>query len=186
MGGDASRNGAELFETEADFSAKIVTFRLVGGMHPPHPPPLNPPLRVAFHRSPRKSIRVASNELAIPRSTVHKVLHKRLRLHAYKLQIVQALKPDDRPRRAAFAEEILQRIDDDNGYLNSVCFSDEATFHVSGKVNKHNIRIWGSQNPCEVLERERDSPKINVWCGLMHNQIIGPFIFAESTITANI
>ena len=44
VGGDASRNGAELFETEADFSAKIVTFRLVGGMHPPHPPPLNPPL----------------------------------------------------------------------------------------------------------------------------------------------
>ena len=34
-GGDASRNGAELFEIEADFSAKIVTFRLVGGMHPP-------------------------------------------------------------------------------------------------------------------------------------------------------
>ena len=39
VGGDASRNGADLFETEADFSAKIVTFRLVGGMHPPHPPP---------------------------------------------------------------------------------------------------------------------------------------------------
>ena len=57
-------------------------------------------VRVAFHRSPRKSIRVASNELAIPRSTVYKVLHKRLRLHAYKLQIIQALKPDDHPRRA--------------------------------------------------------------------------------------
>ena len=39
VGGDASRNGAELFETEADFSAKIVTFRLVGGMHPSIPPP---------------------------------------------------------------------------------------------------------------------------------------------------
>ena len=90
--------------------------------------------RVAFHRSPRKSIRVASNEFAIPRSTVYKVLHKRLRLHAYKLQIVQALKPGDYPHRAAFAEEILQRIDDDNDYLNSVVFSDEATFHVSGKV----------------------------------------------------
>ena len=39
-GGDASRNGAELFETEADFSAKIVTFRLVGGdAFPPPPPP---------------------------------------------------------------------------------------------------------------------------------------------------
>ena len=49
-------------------------------------------VRVAFHRSPRKSIRVASNKLAISQSTVHKVLHKRLWLNAYKLQIVQALK----------------------------------------------------------------------------------------------
>ena len=47
-------------------------------------------VRVKFHRSPRKSIRFASNELAIPRSTAHKVLHKQLLLHAYKLQIVQA------------------------------------------------------------------------------------------------
>ena len=79
-------------------------------------------VRVAFHRSPRKSIRVASNKLAIPRSTVHKILHKRLRLHACKLQFVQALKPNDSPRRAAFAEEILHRIDDDNDYLNCVVF----------------------------------------------------------------
>ena len=39
VGGDASPNGAELFQIEADFSAEIVTFRLVGGMHSPHPPP---------------------------------------------------------------------------------------------------------------------------------------------------
>ena len=37
-------------------------------------------------------------------------LHKRLRLHAYKLQIVQALKPDGPLRRAAFAEEILHSL----------------------------------------------------------------------------
>ena len=38
-GRDASRNGAELFEIEADFSEKIVTFRLVGGdASPPSPP----------------------------------------------------------------------------------------------------------------------------------------------------
>ena len=40
VGGDASRNGAELFEAEADFSAKIVTFSLVGGgCIPPILPP---------------------------------------------------------------------------------------------------------------------------------------------------
>ena len=37
--------------------------------------------------------------------------------------LLKLLKPDDHPRRAAFAEEILQRIDDDNDYLNSVVFS---------------------------------------------------------------
>ena len=30
------------------------------------------------------------------------------------------------------------------------------------------------------------SPKLNVWCDLMHSQIIEPFVFAESTITADI
>ena len=69
-------------------------------------------VRVAFHRSPRKSICVASNELAIPPSTVHKVLHKRLRLHAYKLQIVQALKLDDHPRPAAFAKSLKNLVAD--------------------------------------------------------------------------
>ena len=43
-GGDASRNGAELFKIRAYFSAKIVTFRLVGGDASPPSPPLNPPL----------------------------------------------------------------------------------------------------------------------------------------------
>ena len=39
VGGDASRNGAELFKIRDDFSAKIVTFRLVGGdASPPFPP----------------------------------------------------------------------------------------------------------------------------------------------------
>ena len=48
-------------------------------------------VRVAFHRSPGKSIRVASNKLAIPRSTVHEVLQKRHRLHAYKFKLFKLL-----------------------------------------------------------------------------------------------
>ena len=143
-------------------------------------------VRVAFPGSPRKSIHVASNELAIPQNTVHEVLHKRLRFHVYKLQIIQVLKPDDYPRQAAFAKEILLRIDDDNDYLNSVVFSNEVTFHVYGKVNKHNIRILGSENPCEVVEKERDNSKINILCGLMRNQVIGLFIFAKFTISKHL
>jgi hypothetical protein len=102
---------------------------------------------------------------------VVKILHKRLRLCAYKVQLVQALEPDDRPQRASFASEMLQRIDENNDYLTRVCFSDEATFYTSGKVNSHNVRIWGSENARVILENERDSPKVNVWCALMHNKV---------------
>ena len=61
-----------------------------------------------------------------------------------------------------FADNMLQRIFDDKEFLKRICFSDEATFHISGKLNKHNVRIWGSEHPHEIRELERDSPKVNV------------------------
>ena len=74
---------------------------------------------------------------------------------------------------------MLNSIEDDPNYLKRIVFTDEATFHVSGRVNKHNIRIWGSEIPHEFREIVRDSPKVNVWCGLMHDRVIGPFFFYE-------
>ena len=143
-------------------------------------------IRQTFSRSPTKSIRTASVQLQVPRSTIHKVLHKNLRLYAYKIQLLQELKPDDKPKRKEFAVNILEKMEEDGHFLNRICFSDEATFHVSGKLNKHNARIWGSENPHITREIERDSPKVNVWCGLLCNKVIGPFFFEEKTITADI
>ncbi|KAJ4447807.1 hypothetical protein ANN_09815 [Periplaneta americana] len=141
----------------------------------------------SFPTEPCKSVRRASRELAIPKSTIHDVLHKRLRLHAYKIQLVQKLKPNDLPARYDFASDMLLKIDIENGYLQKVVFSDESTFHVCGIVNRHNCRIWGSENPHVVRELERDSPKINVWCGLTHETVIGPFFFCvENTINGNV
>ncbi|KAJ4446867.1 hypothetical protein ANN_13567 [Periplaneta americana] len=134
-------------------------------------------IQQAFQRSPCKFVRRASRELAIPKSTIHDVLHKTLRLHAYKIQLVQKLKPNDLPARYDFASDMLLKIDIENGYLKKVVFSDESTFHVCGFVNRHNCRIWGSENPHVARELERDSPKINVWCGLTNETVIGPFFF---------
>ena len=94
-----------------------------------------------------KSIRTAARQLELPRLTVHKVLHKNLRLYAYKVQMLQALQPNDMSRRKEFAVNMLQRISEDEAFLKRVCFSDETSFHVSGKLNKHNVRIRGSENP---------------------------------------
>ena len=100
-------------------------------------------VQVAYTRSPRKSIHGPSTQLQIPRCNIRKVLHRNLRLYAYKVQLLQALKPEDKPRRKEFAVTMLNRLDSDPGFLKRVCFRDESTSHVSGLVNRHNLRIWG-------------------------------------------
>ena len=55
------------------------------------------------------------------------------------------------PKHKALALEMLSHIEDDEDYLKKVTFTDEAYFHVSGKVNRHNVRIWGSENPHVVI-----------------------------------
>ena len=77
-------------------------------------------VRQAFQRSPMKSIRTTARQLELLRSTVHKVLHKNLRLYAYKVQMLQALQPNDMPRRKEFAVNMLQRISEDEAFLKRV------------------------------------------------------------------
>ena len=64
-------------------------------------------VRTAFARSPRKSTRRASTELEIPRSTIHKIIHKCLHLSAFKIHLRHNIKPNDRSLRAHFAAEML-------------------------------------------------------------------------------
>ena len=78
----------------------------------------------AFRCSPMKSIRTAARQLELPHSTMHKVLHKNLRLYAYKVQMLQALQPNNMPGQKEFAVNMLQQISEDEAFLKRVCFSD--------------------------------------------------------------
>jgi hypothetical protein len=71
----------------------------------------------------------------------------------------------------------------DDNLLSKIIFSDEATFHLSGKVNRHNVRIWESENPHVTLEVERDSAKINVFFAVSERTVYGPFIFEGQTVS---
>jgi hypothetical protein len=103
-------------------------------------------IQEAFQCSLRKSIRRASHDLHIPWFTVHDVVHKILRLRAYKIQLVQKLRENDKPVCHTFALEMSSWLDGDNEFMKHIFFSDEATFHMSGTVNRHNCRIWWSEN----------------------------------------
>jgi transposase len=131
----------------------------------------------SFNASPRKSVRRASLELGIPASTVRKILRVKHNMKAYKIQVHQMLLEEDYHTQLNFCHQFNEKFDSNASFIDHLMFSDEATFHISGKVNRHNCCIWGIEKPQEVEEHERDSPKVNVWCALGKDRIIGPFFF---------
>ena len=70
---------------------------------------------------------------------------------------------------------MLDRLDSDSEFDKRIYLSDELTFHVSGMLNKHSSRIKVTENPDETGELEQDTSRINMWCGVTRDRIIGPF-----------
>ncbi|GBN20652.1 hypothetical protein AVEN_224430-1 [Araneus ventricosus] len=79
-----------------------------------------------------------------------------------------------------------QAIEDDDDLAATLIFSEEATFHLSGKVNCHNARVWGTELPHVIVEKGRDSPKVNVFCAISKTKLYGPFFFIEQGVTASV
>ena len=76
-----------------------------------------------------------------------------------------------------------EKLEDDD-FENHLVFSDEATFHINGKGNKQNARIWDEENPHATKEHERDSSKVNAFCAISKNRVHGPFFF-EGNVTGD-
>ena len=67
-------------------------------------------IRQAFSRSPMKFIHTAARELEFRLTRVHKALHERLRLYAYKVQMLQRMQPNDKLKQKEFADNMLQQL----------------------------------------------------------------------------
>jgi dolichyl-phosphate-mannose--protein O-mannosyl transferase len=46
---------------------------------------------------------------------------------------------------------------------------------VCGKMNRQNVRIWGTENPHATMEHVRDPPKVNVFFAVSYCKVYGPF-----------
>ena len=113
-------------------------------------------VRQAFVLSPRKSTVRGSRELGIPQQTVWRILRKRLKRKPYRLMPLQKLQPDYHHRRTTFCTE-LQALKEEDGFFERLIFSDGCTFHLCGKVNRHNVHIWG-QKILNMLLKWRVTP----------------------------
>jgi len=117
------------------------------------------------------------------KTTVWRVLRKHLVFTPYRIQMLQLLTDEDHRRRLDFCLQLQDLMSCDHHFPEKVQFSDEATFHVSCAVNRHNVRIWGSENPHAYVQHQRDSPKVNEFCAISSQKVYGPFFFADETVT---
>jgi hypothetical protein len=85
--------------------------------------------------------------------------------------------------RYTFCCDCLSRICSDDLFTFKLVFSDEATFHLSGNVNQHNLRIWESESPCAVIRHTRDSPTWSVSCTMLKNKVFMLIFFTKWTLT---
>lgn len=98
-------------------------------------------------------------------------------LHPYHHTPVQELLPQDMPLREAFARYILRSDEDDNLFLRSILWTDEAQFTRDGVNNFHNLHVWSEQNPHSSREvRSQYRFSVNIWAGIIDQTIIGPVI----------
>jgi transposase len=122
-------------------------------------------IRATYIRSLRKSMYRASRELNVPQATVWRVLRKCLQFKPYKFQMVQALKPTDRPKRRQFCVDLQERLEMD-GFKDRLVFTDEATFHLCGKIYLDMLSKWllpqlEEEVPDFILQQDSAPPHWN-------------------------
>lgn len=130
--------------------------------------------------NPKSSTRKIAQEINVGHASVCRIL-KRHKMHGYKMQIHQGLHAEDKDRRMEFCNWVKQQVQDINRHI---IFSDEAIFHLSGHVNKHNSRYWSDTNPFWVEETSQVDPRVMVWCAMHDDTIIGPYFF-EGSVTGH-
>lgn len=137
-----------------------------------------------YQRNPGKSTTSSSLELQIPNPTVRKTLRKPLKLIPYKLQLVQSLNNNDN----VHVRNLVSRYTNTLNFINRLVFGNECMFHIGGKVNGHNVRIWGRENARETVHRVRDSSKVNVCIVLSCKTVWGifySFLFSRKNSNRN-
>ena len=69
--------------------------------------------------------------------------------------------------------------------LGVILFTDEASFTRDSVNNSRNVHTWSHDNPHETrVTNFQRRFSVNVWCGVIGNRLIGPFVF-DNNLTGN-
>jgi len=134
-------------------------------------------VQASIEENPETSTGRRSEQLVMSRRPLQRILHN-LHLYPYKIQLVHELYPNDAQRRIQYNRR-FQELCFENEFIHKLIMCDGAHFHLNGHVNKENCRIWGTQNPKIIVERQMHPLRYTVWCGITSEKIIGPYFFEK-------
>ena len=134
-------------------------------------------VRNSIHQSPRRSSRKHAAALHL---SDRSVLPQNLKMHPYKIVMVQELSDRDFDTLTMLCHDFIENVYARNPILKEteqnrtenvrctdvVLFADEAHFHLIRAVNKQNFRYWSENNPREIYQCSLHSPKVTVWCAI--------------------
>uniref|UniRef100_A0A0L8I0P7 Transposase Tc1-like domain-containing protein n=1 Tax=Octopus bimaculoides TaxID=37653 RepID=A0A0L8I0P7_OCTBM len=118
-------------------------------------------------------------ELSIPQTSIRRIITQ-IGLKPYRPQLIHGLLEDDPDRQLQFSEIMLKKIEENPGILDNIVWSDEASFKLSGHINRHNCVYWYSENMHLTLEQQLNQPGVNVWGGISSSGVYGPFSFGRN------
>jgi len=124
--------------------------------------------------SPRASTRRIARRLHVPHTRMWRTLLLE-GMYPYHVQPVQHLGTGDYAQRLEFCKWLsgsrqLHRY---------ILFTNEAQLNRDGVSNTHNSHVWADENPQATVENKTKTKlrfSVNVWCAVLDDQLIGPFI----------
>ncbi|XP_063539655.1 uncharacterized protein LOC134748795 [Cydia strobilella] len=123
------------------------------------------------------STREVAHQLGMSQWKVWFTLHSS-RLYPYHYTPVHAIEEGDPRRRLDFCRFLVNADIEDPEYLKKILWTDESNFDRDGITNYHNLHFWApkGQNPRKSNEGAHQHRfSLNVWMGIMHDKLIGPF-----------
>lgn len=133
----------------------------------------------AITADPSTSGRVLAREQHISRSSVQRIL-KEKKFHPFKVFLTQQLSDNDFERRLDFIAWFTEYKIEEPNLDSNIFWTDEATFHQNGNVNRHNSHYWAIENPHWIREQHvQQRFSVNVWCGLVNDKLVGPYFMDE-------
>ena len=97
-----------------------------------------------FIEFPMHSLSQASIALNIPKSTINKIVHNKLKLKPYKITLSQTLTVLHKEQRLTLCQWLLEQSDET---ISQIIFRDEKWFQLNQHPNRQNTRYWGVSKP---------------------------------------